>query len=305
MLVDMFNERMINYERYAAEKSVSVGTVGNHKKELEQLLLKYGVHITPQNTLEGDTELSVRLIFIQIYARFYGGRKMRFDQALSITVQDCHALLNKLIFEDNGKLSSSEWHFLKVYLLVSLTRERHGHRGGETLTSYILRPWQELAQRTQLILTQLVQKFKAINLLDEEADVWAQVQGFYLALYVVGLGGRLPWQTDLAEPIVQNVADLWQVMMRVFDSHTQAPMPEGTKEALSRDVLAPLILVEVYRAHNELLLGKPVRIDNAILMAPTTARITDEIISEWQPSMAIDLEMMKNLFYAPIFMMLF
>lgn len=305
MLVDMFNERMINYERYAAEKSVSVGTVGNHKKELEQLLLKYGVHITPQNTLEGDTELSVRLIFIQIYARFYGGRKMRFDQALSITVQDCHALLNKLIFEDNGKLSSSEWHFLKVYLLVSLTRERHGHRGGETLTSYILRPWQELAQRTQLILTQLVQKFKAINLLDEEADVWAQVQGFYLALYVVGLGGRLPWQTDLAEPIVQNVADLWQVMMRVFDSHTQAPMPEGTKEALSRDVLAPLILVEVYRAHNELLLGKPVRIDNAILMAPTTAQITDEIISEWQPSMAIDLEMMKNLFYAPIFMMLF
>lgn len=154
-------------------------------------------------------------------------------------------------------------------------------------------------------MTQLVQKFKAINLLDEEADVWAQVQGFYLALYVVGLGGRLPWQTDLAEPIVQNVADLWQVMMRVFDSHTQAPMPEGTKEALSRDVLAPLILVEVYRAHNELLLGKPVRIDNAILMAPTTARITDEIISEWQPSMAIDLEMMKNLFYAPIFMMLF
>ena len=42
------------------------------------------------------------------------------------------------------------------------------------------------------------------------------------------------------------------------------------------------------------------RIDNAILMAPTTARITDEIISEWQPSMAIDLEMMKNLFYAPM-----
>ena len=138
MLVDMFNERMINYERYAAEKSVSVGTVGNHKKELEHLLLKYGVHITPQNTLEGDTELSVRLIFIQIYARFYGGRKMRFNHALSITVQDCHVLLNKLIFEGEGKLSSSEWHFLKVYLLVSLTRERHGHRGGETLTNYIL-----------------------------------------------------------------------------------------------------------------------------------------------------------------------
>lgn len=69
--------------------------------------------------------------------------------------------------------------------------------------------------------------------------------------------------------------------------------------------MAPLILVEVYRAHNELLLGNPVRIDNAILMAPTTAQITDEIISEWQPSMAIDLEMMKNLFYGPIFMLLF
>ncbi|WP_447408275.1 hypothetical protein ACDP95_06955 [Weissella confusa] len=141
--------------------------------------------------------------------------------------------------------------------------------------------------------------------MDEEADVWAQVQGFYLAMYVVGLGGRLDWQTDLAEPIVQNVKDLWQVMVRVFDSHIQSTMPEGTKEALPRNVLAPLILVEVYKEHNELLLGNPVRIDNAILMAPTTAQITDEIISEWQESMAIDLEMMKNLFYGPIFMLLF
>ena len=305
MLVDLLNERITNYERYAEERAVSVGTVGNHKKELEQQLLRYDVRITPQNTLEGDTELSVRLVFIQIFSRFYGGRKMRFNHALEVTVRDCQALLNKLIFDGDGKLSSSEWHFLKVYLLVSLTRERHGHRGGETVTDYILRPWQELSQRTQLILMQMVQKFKAINLLDEEADVWAQVQGFYLSLYVVGLGGRLDWETDLAQPIVQNVKDLWQVMVNVLDSHTQNSLPAGAKEAVPRDVLAPLILAEVYKEHHDIMLGEPVRIDNAILMAPKTAQITEEIVSEWQQSLAVDFEMAKKLFYGPIFMLLF